>query len=59
MDETTKEIVAVDLSESGVHDGPNLAAVLILFGKYSGTEVLVDGEEVLILSEDDILAVVD
>jgi chaperonin GroES len=28
----------------------------ILFGKYSGTEVEYDGEEYLILSEDDILA---
>jgi chaperonin GroES len=31
----------------------------ILFGKYSGTEVKVDGEDHLILREDDILAVVD
>ena len=30
----------------------------ILFGKYSGTEVKVDGEECLILREDDILGVV-
>jgi chaperonin GroES len=30
----------------------------ILFGKYSGTEVKVDGEDHLILREDDILAVV-
>jgi chaperonin GroES len=29
----------------------------ILFGKYSGTEVKVDGEEYLILREDDVLAV--
>jgi chaperonin GroES len=31
----------------------------ILFGKYSGTEVKIDGEEHLILREDDVLAVVD
>jgi chaperonin GroES len=31
----------------------------ILFGKYNGTEVKVDGEEHLILREDDILAVFD
>jgi chaperonin GroES len=31
----------------------------ILFGKYSGTEVKVDGEEHLILREDDILGVVE
>jgi chaperonin GroES len=30
----------------------------VLFGKYSGTEVKVDGEEHLILREDDILAVI-
>ena len=31
----------------------------ILFGKYSGTEIKVDGEEFLIMREDDILAVVE
>ena len=31
----------------------------ILFGKYSGNEVKIDGEEHLILREDDILAVLD
>ena len=31
----------------------------VLFGKYSGTEVKIDGEERLILREDDILAVID
>jgi chaperonin GroES len=31
---------------------------IILFGKYSGSEVKVDGEEYLILREDEILAVV-
>jgi len=30
----------------------------VLYGKYSGTEVTVDGEEVLILRESDILAVI-
>jgi chaperonin GroES len=29
----------------------------VLFGKYSGTEVKVDGEELVLLREDDILAV--
>jgi len=29
----------------------------ILFGKYSGTEIKIDGEEVLILREDEVLAV--
>jgi chaperonin GroES len=31
----------------------------VLFGKYSGTEVKVDGEEHLILREDDILGVIE
>ncbi|MGH9199256.1 MAG: co-chaperone GroES [Acidimicrobiia bacterium] len=31
----------------------------IIFSKYGGTEVKVDGEELLILSERDILAVID
>jgi len=31
----------------------------ILFGKYSGSDVKIDGEEHLILREDDILAVVE
>lgn len=31
----------------------------ILFGKYSGTEVKLDGEERLILREDDVLCVVE
>jgi chaperonin GroES len=30
----------------------------ILFGKYSGTEIKVDGKEYLILKEEDILAIV-
>jgi len=30
----------------------------ILFGKYSGTEIKIDGEEHLIMREDDILAIV-
>lgn len=31
----------------------------VLFGKYTGTEIKINGEEHLILREDDILAVVD
>ena len=31
----------------------------ILFGKYSGTEVKIEGEEHLIMREDDILGVVE
>jgi chaperonin GroES len=31
----------------------------ILFGKYSGTELKVDGEEVLMVREDEVLAIVE
>lgn len=31
----------------------------ILFGKYSGTEIKIDGEEHLLLREDDILAIIE
>jgi chaperonin GroES len=31
---------------------------MILFGKYSGTEVSVDGEELLVMREDDITAII-
>ena len=31
----------------------------ILFGKYSGTEVKIEGEEYLIMREDDVLGVID
>ncbi len=31
----------------------------VLFGKYAGTEVEVDGKEYLIMSQDDILAIIE
>lgn len=31
----------------------------VLFGKYSGTEVKVDGEDLLVMREEDILAVIE
>ena len=31
----------------------------VLFGKYSGTEVKVDGEDLLVMREDDLMAVID
>jgi chaperonin GroES len=30
----------------------------VLYGKYSGTEVTIDGEQLLILRESDVLAVI-
>ena len=32
---------------------------LVLFGKYSGTEVKVDGEDLLVMKEDDVMAVLE
>lgn len=32
---------------------------LVLFGKYSGTEVIVDGVDLLVMREDDIMAVIE
>jgi len=31
----------------------------VLFGKYSGTEIKIDGDEHLILREDDVLAIIE
>jgi chaperonin GroES len=31
----------------------------VLFGKYSGTEIKIDGEELLVMREDDIMAVIE
>jgi chaperonin GroES len=32
---------------------------VVLFGKYSGTEVKIDGEEVLVMREEDIVGVIE
>ena len=56
------EIVAVGpgkLSDEGKRLEPDVSAGdRVLYGKYSGSEVTVDGEEYLILRESDILAIV-
>ncbi|MBN8525624.1 MAG: co-chaperone GroES [Planctomycetes bacterium] len=45
------------LLDNGQRSTPSVAAGdVILFGKYSGTEITVDGVEVIILRESDILA---
>jgi chaperonin GroES len=31
----------------------------VLFGKYSGTEIKVDGEDLLVMREEDVLAVIE
>lgn len=48
------------LSEEGTRIEPDVkVGQRVLYGKYSGTEVNVDGEEYLILRESDILAVIN
>jgi chaperonin GroES len=48
------------LSDEGERLLPDLkVGDTVLYGKYSGTEVTVDGEEYLILRESDVLAVID
>jgi len=57
------EVVAVGkgkLLENGSRVEPDVkAGDRVLFGKYSGTEVKIDGEELLILREDEVLAVLE
>ncbi len=60
---STGEVLAVGngkVSESGeVRPMDVKVGDKIMFGKYSGTEVKVEGEELLIMREDDIMAVVE
>jgi len=56
------KIVAVGegkLSDEGVRIAPDVeVGQTVLYGKYSGTEVTVEGDEYLILRESDILAII-
>ena len=56
------KVVAVGngkVTDTGAVRAPDVTkGDVVLFGKYSGTEVKIDGEEHLILREDDILGVV-
>ena len=48
------------LLDSGERAGVSLkAGDLVVFGKYAGTEIKVDGDELIILKEDEILAVIE
>lgn len=55
------EVVAVGkgkISDEGKAIAPEVkVGDKVLFGKYSGTEITVDGKEYLILKEEDILAI--
>jgi chaperonin GroES len=47
------------MEDGKVHPLDLKAGDRVLFGKYSGTEVKIDGEEHLIMREDDILGVIE
>ncbi|WP_234121792.1 co-chaperone GroES [Clostridium hydrogenum] len=56
------EVLAV--GPGGISDGKEVkmevkVGDIVYFSKYSGTEIKLDGEEVIILKQDDILAVVE
>jgi chaperonin GroES len=57
------EIVAVGngkIMDNGDHRSLDVkVGDRVLFGKYSGTEVKLDGEELLVMREDDIMGVVE
>lgn len=57
------EIVAVGPGKT-LENGQRLAPEIkkgdkVLFGKYAGTEVKVDGKELMILREEDVMALID
>jgi len=57
------KVIAVGNGKIG-EDGKRIALEIkkgdrILFGKYSGTEVKISGEEYLIMREDDVLGIID
>ena len=46
--------------DDGTRQRPDVkAGDLILFGKYSGQEIKIDGEEYLIMKEDEVLGVIE
>jgi chaperonin GroES len=57
------EVIAVGpgaLDDNGKRVAPEVkAGDIVLFGKWSGTEVKVDGEELLIMKESDIMGIVE
>ena len=60
---TEGKVTAVGNGKIG-EDGKRIALEVkkgdrILFGKYSGTEVKISGEEYLIMREDDVLGIID
>ena len=62
--EKPQEAEVVAVGPGRLEDGKHVALEVkngdkVLIGKYSGTEVKIEGDEYLIMREDDILAIVD
>ena len=63
--EKPQEGKVVAIGKGKVNDDGKLTALdvkvgdKILFGKYGGTEVKVDGEELLVMREEDVMAVIE
>lgn len=57
------EVIAVGLGKPLDNGDIRALAVkvgdVVLFGKYSGTEIKVNGQELVVMREDDIMAIVD
>ena len=56
------QVIAVGPGKT--HDGKTIALAVkagdkVLFGKYAGTEVKVEGEDLVVMREDDIMGVVE
>lgn len=57
------EVIAVGIGRIG-EDGKRIALEIkkgdkILFGKYGGTEIKIEGEEYLIMREEDVLGIIE
>lgn len=62
--EVPQEAVVVAVGPGSIVDGTKIEMEVkigdkVLYSKYSGTEVKLDGEEYMILKQDDILAIVE
>jgi chaperonin GroES len=58
-EKTKGGLIIPDTAKEKPQEGTVIAGDKILFGKYSGVEIKLDGEDHLILREDDILGVIE
>ena len=60
--ERPQEAIVIAVGPGAISDGKRIEMKVndkVLYSKYAGTEVKVDGEEFIILKQDDILAIVE